>query len=627
MNKMINKLDSLTVDKIAAGEVVERPLSVVKELIENSIDADAKEIIVEIRKGGKTYIRVTDNGKGINKTEISKALKRHYTSKINRIDDLDYLKSLGFRGEALASISSVSKVEITTKEADDESGINILYKNNQIISQKEVGCITGTTIIVRDLFFNLPVRKKFLGSDISEGNKITNLITKMALLNKDITFKFIRDRKIIFNTPKNTTLINKITTLYGEDFSGSLMKIENSKNNDYNIKGYISDLNYFRGNRNHQMVFVNDRYVKSPKIAEIVEDNYNTVIPSNKFPGFILYIYTDPKNIDVNIHPQKYEIKFKDFNSLKNSLNEILSETLNRKIFSKKYKIKEDKEKFLDNFSKSNSNQDNSINIEKNIDEDKGIDIDIDNLELNIDENSNRFKKQDKEIEFLDSSDNQELKEESISENLDFFENSSEYKADKKLINFNNLHYIGYIFDTYILFQDFKKRVLYILDQHAAHERINYEKYLEKYNNRNINTQEILVPIKVSLSSTEHDKAVQNKQLFKEFGMEIESFGSNTVIIRSLPSFLKNTDSKQLFYSLLEGLNNFDKSNIEIDSLIKKACTDSVKSGDILSREEIKVLIDNLLKCEKPYTCPHGRPIIVELDEKDFKKLFNRIKS
>lgn len=621
---MINKLDSLTVDKIAAGEVVERPLSVVKELIENSIDADADEIIVEIRNGGKTYIRVTDNGKGINKTEISKALKRHYTSKINKIDDLDYLKSLGFRGEALASISSVSKVEITTKEADDESGINILYKNNQIISQKEVGCITGTTIIVRDLFFNLPVRKKFLGSDISEGNKITNLITKMALLNKDITFKFIRDRKIIFNTPKNTTLINKITTLYGEDFSGSLMKIENSKNKDYNIKGYISDLNYFRGNRNHQMVFVNDRYVKSPKIAEIVEENYNTVIPSNKFPGFILYIYTEPKNIDVNIHPQKYEIKFKDFNSLKNSLNETLSKTLNRKIFSKKYKIKEDKEKFLDNFSKNSINRNKSIDLERNINEDKDYDKEV--LDSNINENHNKFNKKYDETEILNSA-NDEFKEDNISENLDFFESSSEYKADRKLINFNNLHYIGYIFETYILFQDFKKRVLYILDQHAAHERINYENYLEKYKNRKINTQEILVPIKISLSSDEHDTAIQNQQLFEEFGMEIESFGSNTVIIRSLPSFLENTDSKKLFYSLLEGLNSFDKSSVELDALIKKACTDSVKSGDILSRDEIKILIDNLLKCEKPYTCPHGRPVIVELDEKDFKKLFNRIKS
>jgi len=376
---MINKLDSLTVDKIAAGEVVERPLSVVKELIENSIDAEANEIIVEIRNGGKSYIRVTDNGNGINKNEVSKALKRHYTSKLNKIDDLDYLKSLGFRGEALASISSISKVEITTKEAENETGINIIYKNNEIISQKEVGCITGTTIIVRDLFFNLPVRKKFLGSDISEGNKITNLITKMALLNKNITFKFLRDRKIIFNTPKNTTLINKITTLYGEDFSSSLLKIENNKNNSYRIKGYISDLNYFRGNRGHQMVFVNDRYIKSPKIADIVEENYNTVIPSNKFPGFILYIYTDPKNIDVNIHPQKYEIKFKDFISIKKSLNEVLSETFNRKIFSKKYKIKDKKNNFLDFESNNTRSHENNLKIDKdysniNMDIDKKVD-------------------------------------------------------------------------------------------------------------------------------------------------------------------------------------------------------------------------------------------------------------
>ncbi len=604
VNKMINKLDSLTVDKIAAGEVVERPLSVVKELIENSIDADADEIIVEVRNGGKTYIRVTDNGKGINKNEISKALKRHYTSKISKIDDLDYLKSLGFRGEALASISSVSKVEITTKELKDETGINILYKNNEIISQKEVGCITGTTIIVRDLFHNLPVRKKFLNSDISEGNKITNLITKMALLNKDITFKFIRDRKIIFNTPKNTSLINKITTLYGEDFSKSLIRIESDEDNKYEVAGYTTDLNYFRGNRSHQMVFVNDRYVKSPKIAEIVEENYNTVIPSNKFPGFILYIYTDPKNIDVNIHPQKYEIKFKDFDNLKKSLNKVLSYNLNRKIFSKRYKVNEDSGEFLDSKSNIKESTEDILNLDENSKINEKINSAVEK-DLNSDKNKSNYSY----------------------ENIDFFENRSNYKRDNDLINFNNLHYIGYIFDTYILFQDFKKRVLYILDQHAAHERINYENYLEKYRERKINTQEILIPIKVSLSSSEYSKAIDNKDLFEEFGMEIESFGSNTIIIRSLPSFLKNADSKKLFYSLLEGLNSYDKSSIELDSLIKKACTDSVKSGDILSKQEINNLIDELLECEKPYTCPHGRPIIVEMDEKDLKKLFNRIKS
>jgi len=620
---MINKLDSLTVDKIAAGEVIERPLSVVKELIENSIDAEANEIIVEIRNGGKSYIRVTDNGRGINKNEVSKALKRHYTSKLNSINDLDYLKSLGFRGEALASISSISKVEITTKEAENETGINIIYKNNEIISKKEVGCITGTTIIVRDLFFNLPVRKKFLGSDISEGNKITNLITKMALLNKNITFKFLRDRKIIFNTPKNTTLINKITTLYGEDFSSSLLKIENNKNNSYRVKGYVSDLNYFRGNRGHQMVFVNDRYIKSSKIADIVEENYNTVIPSNKFPGFILYIYTDPKNIDVNIHPQKYEIKFKDFNSVKKSLDEVLSETLNRKIFSKKYKIKENKNEFLDlDIEKNGKN-----NIETNLEIDKNtsntnMDIDkkVDNEKIIEDNNYS----QNNSAGF---SNDEDLSLDNSFENMDFFESNSEYMANNNLINFNKLHFVGYIFDTYILFQDFKKRVLYILDQHAAHERINYEKYIEKFRNQKINIQELLVPIKVGLSSSEYKKAIDNQYLFKKFGLEIETFGINTIIIRSLPSFLKNVDSKKLFYSLLEGLEDFDKSNIQLNTLIKKACTYSVKSGDILSEKEIHTLVDNLLLCEKPYTCPHGRPIIVELDAKDFKKLFNRIKS
>ncbi|HCX03356.1 MAG TPA: DNA mismatch repair endonuclease MutL [Clostridiales bacterium] len=621
---MINKLDALTVDKIAAGEVVERPLSVVKELIENAIDAGGEEIIVEIRNGGKTYIRVTDNGKGINKNEITKALKRHYTSKINKIDDLDYLNTLGFRGEALASISSVSKVEITTKEKEDQSGINILYKNNEIISKKEVGCITGTTIIVRDLFYNLPVRKKFLGSDISEGNKITNLINKMALLNKNITFKFIRDRKIIFNTPKNTSLINKITSLYGEDFSSSLMKIENNSKEEYEIKGYISDLNYFRGNRNHQMVFVNDRYIKSSKIAEIVEENYKTVIPSGKFPGFILYIYTDPKNIDVNIHPQKYEIKFKDFDSLKKSLSNLLENNLNKNLFSKRYNVKDTKEEFLD----SKSNTDFNINFINNKPKPTGVRDD----ESFYPKNTNGIEKIDVNLN-IEEPDNQDVSKETSFykqdkvENLDFFEDRREYKTKKNKINFNTLHYIGYIFDTYILFQDYKNRVLYIMDQHAAHERINYENYLEKYRNRKITKQEILIPIKINLSADEYETTVKNNNIFKEFGMEVEGFGVNTIIVRTIPSFLQHTDAKKLFYSILENLDRFDRGNIEIDNLIKQACTDSVKSGDILSKKEIDALIEDLLRCDKPYTCPHGRPILVELDEKDLKKLFNRIQS
>jgi len=446
----------------------------------------------------------------------------------------------------------------------------------------------------------------------------------MALLNKNITFKFIRDRKIIFNTPKNTSLINKITSLYGEDFSSSLMKIENNSKEEYEIKGYISDLNYFRGNRNHQMVFVNDRYIKSSKIAEIVEENYKTVIPSGKFPGFILYIYTDPKNIDVNIHPQKYEIKFKDFDSLKKSLSNLLENNLNKNLFSKRYNVKDTKEEFLD----SKSNTDFNINFINNKPKPTGVRDD----ESFYPKNTNGIEKIDVNLN-IEEPDNQDVSKETSFykqdkvENLDFFEDRREYKTKKNKINFNTLHYIGYIFDTYILFQDYKNRVLYIMDQHAAHERINYENYLEKYRNRKITKQEILIPIKINLSADEYETTVKNNNIFKEFGMEVEGFGVNTIIVRTIPSFLQHTDAKKLFYSILENLDRFDRGNIEIDNLIKQACTDSVKSGDILSKKEIDALIEDLLRCDKPYTCPHGRPILVELDEKDLKKLFNRIQS
>lgn len=694
MNIMIKQLDSNTINKIAAGEVIESPKSIIKELVENSIDAGANEIIVEIKNGGKSYIRITDNGSGINKSQIEDAFKRHYTSKIDKADDLNALHTLGFRGEALASIAAVSKVEVITRTSNENYGTKFIIEGGKTISKEETGCPTGTTFIVKDLFYNIPARLKFLKSDVSEAAKINEIVLSLALGTKNISFKYISNGKTIFKTPKTVNMLNVLSSLYDRDLVNSLIEV--NYNSDFmKISGYTSNLNYYRGNRKKQLFFVNGRFVKHNRANFFVEAAYNTLLPKDKHPVCFLCIDINTNMIDVNVHPAKTEIRVKEEekflkelkSSIYNALRDInLVKEVKSNLFTKKTSNNNDsknisiddifnsndngivnlnllsKKTISTNINDLNSDINSNVNIEhkpidtykdctdKNINDKINENISIDN-NIKKDINLQSNKTNNNEHNFNDIFSNESLKEfdelykvegnnnKSISINDDVSttsnntctigENTSEIASG----NINktpipNLKYIGILFKTYILCECVESSEFYMIDQHAAHERINYEKFLNQFENRNIVLQELLIPEVINLSYEDYHFAMNNKDMFENLGLPIDSFGVNDILINSVPLIFTDRNIKELFFNILDSLKDNKKSknsDIELKKIIKNACVSSVKSGDSLHPAEINKLISDLSKTECPYTCPHGRPTIIKMTKYEIERMFERI--
>lgn len=604
----IRLLDESTIKMIAAGEIIERPASVVKELVENSLDADASNITVEIANGGKDYIRVTDDGEGLLEEDLPLAFKRHSTSKIEDAEDLYNILSFGFRGEALASISTVAKVEVLTKTKDNMLGVQAFVEEGKIIEKKPVGCPKGTTMIIRDLFYNIPVRKKFLKSDKTEANFVDDIMYKLALGNSHISFKYVKDNKVVFKTTKNNILSN-IYTLLGKDFYENLIKIDYLCEN-FKIYGYISNNTFYRGNRKHQYLYVNRRYVNNRDITTLIEQKYNSLIPVNRFPVFIIFIDIKPSFIDVNIHPTKQEIKFINQQEIMNALDETLSTVLTRNLYIQKIDFNNKEE------------HKNSLPLLYDLD-----------------------KKQRKNsiYNFSDSIHNKTVKEETTLNELTFYANNNDFFNNKKdetkelsiddnnNINKNNfldeVKIIGVLFSTYVLMEDSKSNKLLIMDQHAAHERIMYEKYKKEYEDENIAIQTLLNPEILELTSTEMDLVMSNLDILNKLGFIVEQFGQNSVIIRGVPILFGKPQFKNFFLEIIDALKaNINSSyEIKIDKIMKIACTNAIKSGDKITDIEIKSLIEQLKNTENPYTCPHGRPTIVEISKKDIEKEFRRI--
>lgn len=604
----IRLLDESTIKMIAAGEIIERPASVVKELVENSLDADASNITVEIANGGKDYIRVTDDGEGLVEEDLPLAFKRHSTSKIEDAEDLYNILSFGFRGEALASISTVAKVEVLTKTKDNMLGVQAFVEEGKIIEKKPVGCPKGTTMIIRDLFYNIPVRKKFLKSDKTEANFVDDIMYKLALGNSHISFKYVKDNKVVFKTTKNNILSN-IYTLLGKDFYENLIKIDYLCEN-FKIYGYISNNTFYRGNRKHQYLYVNRRYVNNRDITTLIEQKYNSLIPVNRFPVFIIFIDIKPSFIDVNIHPTKQEIKFINQQEIMNALDETLSTVLTRNLYIQKIDFNNKEE------------HKNSLPLLYDLD-----------------------KKQRKNsiYNFSDSIHNKTVKEETTLNELTFYANNNDFFNNKKdetkelsiddnnNINKNNfldeVKIIGVLFSTYVLMEDSKSNKLLIMDQHAAHERIMYEKYKKEYEDENIAIQTLLNPEILELTSTEMDLVMSNLDILNKLGFIVEQFGQNSVIIRGVPILFGKPQFKNFFLEIIDALKaNINSSyEIKIDKIMKIACTNAIKSGDKITDIEIKSLIEQLKNTENPYTCPHGRPTIIEISKKDIEKEFRRI--
>ena len=679
---IINILDEATINQLQAGEVVERPSSVVKELVENSVDAGSKKIIVEIEDGGKKFIRITDNGSGIDSSEVEKSFLRHATSKINKIDDLYDLYSLGFRGEALASIASVAKIEMITRPKDEPVGTKILVEGGNIKLKEPVGTNNGTTIMVRDLFFNTPVRQKFLKSTHAETINISDLINKLAIGNPNVSIKYVNNKKTMLNSPGDGKLINTIRSIYGKDITENLIEL-NHESQFFKISGYIGNNNVYRANKNLQHIYINKRYVKSKVILDAISEGYKSLIPINKHAVCFLNIEIDPSKIDVNIHPTKLELKFENEQQIYVELKEYIRSSLIRSNLIGKYETFDKKENLiskpitspkkienkseqinidnlnqgiLNNLEKEYKNQKynfeeleerkklekefkeskNAINQSKT-DEvivlDEAIDLNKvysfnDLLEL---EKKEEAKKLDDDIyknnnEIYTQSNN--LKNQSINEESISYEKNMhqpEFIEDKKhQFCLNEYIVIGTIFKTYIILQ--KGSNMYLLDQHAAHERVLYERYMDKFYNMDINMQMLLDPIVLELSTTDMLKIEKNIDLFMKFGFEIEIFGKNHIMIRCVPTIFGTPESEKFVLDIIDNIDEIN-NNYELkgEKFASMACKSAIKANDTIYEEEINSLLKQIEMCKNPFTCPHGRPIFVEISKTEIEKMFKRI--
>ena len=618
---MIRLLDEATISKIAAGEIIENSASIVKELVENSIDAGADDILVEIRGESTDYIKVSDNGSGFSEDDLEVAFLRHSTSKLEKIEDLEKIRTLGFRGEALASISNISKIKLMTKREEDLAGNSLLIENGKIIKKNKVGMPKGTTFVISDVFYNTPVRKKFLRKDITEINNIIDIVQKIALSNNNIKFTLIRDGKIILNTGSDKDPINRIFSILGSEIASSLNE-GSFESENYKIRGFFSDNKLFRSNRDIQYIFVNGRFIRNINISRAVEKNYHSLIPLNRYPVFVLYLDIDPRLIDVNIHPKKNEIKISNENILSALLAELVEEVIfpNRSIREIEIDDKKENVSVFDIFEEDESNdfeeEEKDTNLKSLWDIEK--ETNEDSLEKTFNEDAVLYKDSLKEDI---NSEEKFLNEEHEEKNFLF--NSEKSHIDEKLLN---TRIAGVLFKTYILLENQRDDITFLVDQHAAHERVNYEKFLHMYLKSEITSQILLKPEIIELNQMEYDKILNYLDLFTKLGFKIDDFGDNSVVLREVPMIFGLPTYVNFIRDIIDSLDKEISSNYEADlyKIMKKACKASVKAGDDLSNMEIESLIRDLKNCENPYTCPHGRPTVVEVSKHTISKLFLR---
>ena len=622
----INILDDSTINKIAAGEVVERPSSIIKELVENSIDAGSSYISIEIENGGKGLIRIIDNGSGIDKDDVNKAFLRHATSKINTVEDLSSLESLGFRGEALASIAAVSKLEMLTKTEEALIGLRIVLDGGKIREKEATSANRGTQISVRDLFFNTPARRKFLKSNQAEAQAITDIVNKIAIGNPSIKIKYINNSKTIYETLGDGSIINAIRMIYGRDISENLIEID-YRSKYFSISGYLGNNNIYRGNRNHQHLYINGRYIKSPNISKKINDAYKAIIPINKYPIYFVNISVDPAKVDVNIHPSKLEVKFDQEEEILNELSDFVRGILLKSSLVGRYKNNSrgkdlyNKNSFagFNSFSYSPQEAENNLTStairedvsnscsNQNTNESPRVQADMIQTPIRLSDINNGGIQDKKEVDSKMEYQQSSFIEESPDRNPDFI----------------GLKFIGIIFDTYIIFS--KNDDMIMLDQHAAHERIRFEMYMSKYKANDISVQMLIDPIIMDLDANDMDTVRKNIDVFSSFGFLVEEFGHRSISIRGLPNTFGEPESKRFIYELLDGLGKIDNIyDTKYDEIAEIACKSAIKGNDKISIEEAKHLIGQLEECSNPYTCPHGRPTMVKMTRYEIEKLFKR---
>ena len=714
-------LDDLTINKIAAGEVIERPASVIKEMVENSIDAGATNINVEIKNGGISYIRVSDNGKGIQKDDMEIAFERHATSKIRQASDLEIVKSMGFRGEALASIAAIANVEMVSKHHESDIGNRIVVEAGKTLEFEETGCPQGTTITVRNLFFNTPVRYKFLKKDFTEAGYIEDAITRIALVNTNIAIKLVNTGKTIIQTSGNGSLQDVIYAIYGKDIASNVLDIEYTYE-DLSITGVVGKPEIARSNRSNQMFFVNKRYIKDKVLTGATEKAFKGMIPIGKFGFVILNIDMEPSKVDVNVHPAKLEVRFQEENKIFKAIYHAIQETLLKAelISSPEKEVEDNKEAaeevkqshIFGNLFKKQTNESQDIakinvveamyNDKKNIEDSEKTQI------INTEEIKEQLKKEEENIEKVNNiseESKEEIKESNISigniltdlarikagipeevEIADEINVQDNIKVNQKVEELNNLRveesfetmyertfgkipasteerivedkkkidaydiikdnnisifenedekikkpdykFIGIAFSTYIIIEI--KGEMYIIDQHAAHERIMYEKIKKNYySDSEKESQLLLLPDVITLTHKEMNIARDNMEIFENAGFELEEFGENTIKLNGVPTVCYDLDTKELFLETLDEINTVArtaKQEIEERFISTVACKAAVKAKMALDVQEVESLMEELLKLPNPFTCPHGRPTAIKMDLKDIEKKFARRK-
>ena len=652
----IQILDSATIDKIAAGEVVERPSSVVKELVENALDAGADAITVEIKEGGITFIRVTDNGSGIDSSQIRNAFMRHATSKIRSAEDLTHVVSLGFRGEALSSICAVAQVELITKTKDNLTGVRYVCEGAVEKECSEIGAPTGTTVLVKNLFFNTPVRRKFLKQPMTEGGYIIDLMEHMALSRPDTAFKLVVNGQVKFHTSGNGSLKEVIYRIYGKETASQLLPFE-KETKGIKVEGFLGKPILNRSNRNFENYYINGRYIKSSLIAKALEDGYSNYLMQHKFPFTVLHFTIDTEMVDVNVHPTKMDVRFTGGNYLYDFVASSVAAALQQREMIPEALLSEEKEE-----------ETQKIKVPEPFEQQRTRQFQV------MEEQRYEAVRSPKQDIFIREAAEESLKAmaDNTSSDDDFFVQIPAGVADstpalraeaptepaapgtvmpanaeqaapavkaeppkqldlfeeKMLTKENRPRYriLGQIFDTYWLIAFTDK--LFIVDQHAAHEKVKYERLMKHYHEKDIVTQTLNPPIVVTLSAKEEATYLSCKDVFAGLGFEIEDFGGREYALRGVPVDLYGQEEKTLFLSVLdemsEGPLHKDLTVVE-EKLATMACKSAVKGNHSFSFAEMEALIDELLTLDNPYNCPHGRPTIISMSKYEIEKKFKRI--
>ena len=639
--RKIAVLDQNTIDKIAAGEVVERPSSVVKELVENAIDAGATAVTVEITDGGKKLIRITDNGSGMEAEQIPLAFLRHATSKIEKVEDLEHIASLGFRGEALSSIAAVSQVELITKTPSSVSGSRYVIEGGQEHSLEELGAPEGTTFLVRNLFYNTPARSKFLKSDMTEANYIHTLMEQLALSHPEISFKYIQNKQVKLHTSGNYSVKDVIYSVYGREIARALLEVS-QENSFMKIEGFVGKPEIARGNRSFENYYINGRYVKNNIITKAIENAYKGFLMQHKFPFVSLRMEMEGNDLDVNVHPAKREVRFAREQEVYDAVYDTVRAALTRREMIPKVSVdsspvKEEKEEKVTRAAVpepfEQKRREELYGVRKPVIPEKKPVVSVAREpeapyrpitireETVISEPKVPAFSKDEEKMFSGTLREKQKDTQTPPQQLELFEEKLLAPESRSRIEL-----IGQIFDTYWLVQ-FEDN-FYIIDQHAAHEKVYYERMVKQFREHSIDSQYLNPPLIVTLSMQEEEILKSNLNYFEQFGFEIENFGGREYRISAVPSNLYGLTEEELFLEMLDNLasnNSKDALDIFAARLATMACKAAVKGNHAMSPQEAEKLIDELLTLENPYHCPHGRPTIIAMTRTELEKKFKRI--